>query len=144
MDAKEYVAEAVRTKSDKFYPPTPDDWFGVTMPENSMTIDVLHAVMGIATEGAELLDVAKKAMFYNRPVDYTNLNEEVGDVLWYVAIYCNARNLDMGALMAQNVAKLRARFPACFTEHAANNRDLFEERSVLEAHDKAGKPADAE
>lgn len=140
MDSKEYVENAVRTKSDRFYAPGVAD--SPTLRHNfpnldfavHINVDVLHALVGISTEAGELLDVAKKAMFYGKAVDYVNLDEEMGDVLWYVAIYCNARGIEIGELMQRNINKLRTRFPSSFTEEAANNRDLAAERKTLEAN----------
>ena len=131
MTPNEYVKNAVRTKSDTFLPPTktnPEK--AVTAP--SISIDVLHAIVGISTEAGEMMDVAKKNMFYGKLVDYVNLDEEIGDVLWYVAIYCNARGIDIGSLMQTNINKLRSRFPERFTQHGALNRNLAAEREILE------------
>lgn len=130
----QYVEAAVSTKSDKFYQPV----VGQTGP--NIDIDILHAIVGISTESGEILDVAKKSMFYGKPVDYTNLDEEMGDVLWYIGVYCYARGVKIEQLMDQNIAKLRARFPNKFTEFDANNRDLQTEREILDNHsEKFGK-----
>ena len=42
--------------------------------------------MGVGTEGGELLDIVKKNQFYGKPVDWVNVREEIGDVLWYLAL----------------------------------------------------------
>lgn len=137
MDILTYQIEASATKSDKFYPPS--EWkfnvkgIEVTFP-NSDSIDVCHSIIGLSTEGSELLDVVKKAMFYGKPVDITNLEEEMGDMLWYIATYCNATGNTFEKIAAQNSEKLKARFPEKFTEFHANNRDLVNERNILESH----------
>ena len=134
MTPDEYVKNAVRTKSDRLYVPDSSSGTSHLRGGTGLTADVTHAIVGISTEGGELLDVVKKAMFYGKPVDYVNLDEEIGDVLWYIAIYCAARGVGIEALMAQNIAKLQKRFPAAFTEEAANNRNLAAERETLEQH----------
>jgi NTP pyrophosphatase (non-canonical NTP hydrolase) len=100
--------------------------------DDSLLIRLEHAGYGFATEAGEFLDALKKHKFYGKPLDQTNMAEEVGDLLWYAAIACDALGLDMSSVMATNIAKLKARFPEKFTEAAANNRDLDAERKVLE------------
>lgn len=46
----------------------------------------LHCGMGCVTEVGELVDAYKRHIFYKKDLDLVNLTEEVGDVLWYVAV----------------------------------------------------------
>lgn len=124
MKPSEYIEEALSTKSDKFYAPI--------LIETPADVDALHAAMGIATEAGEFLDPFKKAYFYGKPIDFTNLDEEVGDLLWYIAIYLNARSLSFENVMQRNINKLRTRYPEKFKAADAINRDLNAERAVLE------------
>lgn len=135
MDINQYQKEANATKSDMFACPVFSQYRyqnNDQVTDANIDVDVLHAVVGISTEAGELLDVAKKAMFYGKPVDYVNLDEEMGDVLWYIAIYANQRGTTIEKLAEVNNAKLKARFPNKFTAFHANNRDLFIERGILE------------
>src|SRR5690606_12559489 len=91
-----------------------------------------HAAYGLATEAGELLDQLKKHKFYGKPLDFVNLEEEAGDVAWYLALVCNALGVDMQAIMDRNIQKLRTRFPEKFSADGAINRDLDAERKVLE------------
>lgn len=88
--------------------------------------------MGLVTEASEVMDAIKKSMFYNRELDKTNLKEEGGDILWYLAIMFDELGTDFGPEMTRVIEKLKARFPDAFTEEDANNRDLDKERKVLE------------
>ncbi len=139
MNLKEFVELAVRTKSDTFSIPTSSNASargidnGQGKP-NRIPDDVLHAVIGISTEAGELLDVVKKNMFYGKPIDYVNLDEEMGDVLWYIAVYHFARGRDIEATMVQVIEKLKVRFPDKFSDTRALERNLPAERQVLEAH----------
>lgn len=76
MEWNDYVTNAVRTKSDKF--------------NIAMSIDVIHAIIGLSTEAGELLEAVEKAYDEAAPLDVVNVREEMGDLLWYIAIYCNA------------------------------------------------------
>lgn len=87
---------------------------------------VLHGILGVFTEGGELLEALSKEF------DPINVREEIGDVLWYLAILCDALETDIPTEMRRNINKLHARFPEKFTSELANNRDLETERKVLE------------
>jgi uncharacterized protein YabN with tetrapyrrole methylase and pyrophosphatase domain len=61
-----------------------------------------------------------------------NLAEEMGDLFWYIAVICDALEVSFEDVMERNIAKLKARYGDKFTEHAATNRNLEEERRILE------------
>ena len=95
-------------------------------------LDELHMVLGLQTEGAEIADVYKKHIAYDKVLDYVNIKEELGDSLWYIANLCNLKGWDMGDIMATNIKKLEARFPEKFSQEKALNRNLEIERKILE------------
>lgn len=96
------------------------------------TIDLLHAAIGMVTESGEFIDALKKNIFYDKPLDIVNLKEELGDLLWYVALAIRILGEDFEQIMETNINKLKARYPEEFTEHHALNRDLNKEREILE------------
>ena len=62
-----------------------------TAPKNcDFQEDILHAGLGMTTEVGELVDQLKRHIFYKKPYDRVHLVEEVGDVLWYVALASRA------------------------------------------------------
>lgn len=93
---------------------------------------LLHAGIGMATESGEFLDQLKKHFFYNKALDLTNLREELGDLLWYIAIAMHALDTDFPTEMERVIRKLRVRFPDKFNTVDANLRDLDAERKELE------------
>lgn len=96
------------------------------------TVRILHAVMGVCTESGELMDQVKKHILYGKNIDFVNLQEEAGDLFWYVALLADACNFTFEDTFEKNIAKLRARYPNNFTEQDALNRDLNKERKILE------------
>jgi len=104
---------------------------------DTKTVRLAHAAQGMSTEVGEFTDVLKKWVFYGKPVDEVNLEEELGDLMWYVAEAANALGADLGKIMATNIDKLRARYPDRFTEFDARNRNLDAERKILEGDDNA-------
>jgi NTP pyrophosphatase (non-canonical NTP hydrolase) len=93
---------------------------------------LLHAGIGMATESGEFLDAVKKAVFYGKELDEVNLKEELGDILWYVALAMDALDTDFETEMKRNIEKLHFRYGEKFTQDKADHRDLIRERSILE------------
>lgn len=92
----------------------------------------LHAIMGMVTEAAELLDLCKKGIGYCRPADSLKVNEEMGDALFYWTLAALEAGLDLRKIMEANIRKLEARYPTGeLTTELANNRDLKKEHEAL-------------
>lgn len=117
MNIKEYMEDTART-----CPQLGTDFW-----------DQLHMVIGISTESGELLDVFKKALAYSKGLDFVNIGEEIGDILWYLINLCRMLNLDPEEIMQININKLKARYPEKFTKEKALNRNLDQEREILES-----------
>ena len=94
----------------------------------------IHMIFGMSTEIGELTDGFKKDLAYNKLIDWVNVEEELGDILFYIVNFCTINNLDLSKILDQNIAKLQRRFPDKFTEQLAKNRDLVGERKVLEGY----------
>jgi len=95
-------------------------------------LNELHMAMGMSTEAGELLDAYKKNFAYKRPLDKTNVCEEIGDLFWYAFNMCRLFNVKPEDIFDINIKKLKARFPDAFSEEKANNRNLDRERQILE------------
>lgn len=117
MTPETYQLEAPRTLSINYH------------PQNH---NIEHAIDGIVTEAGELQDAMKKAKYYGKELDLTNLKEEGGDILWYLALLFNELGTTFEDEMQRNNEKLRARFPEKFTQEHALTRDLDKEREILE------------
>jgi len=124
MKVDDYQKEALRTDTL--------DHYECLNRIDPTKLRLLHSALGMHTEAAEFADALKKHIFYGKPLDFTNLKEEVGDLLWYIAIACDTLRVPMGEIMERNIKKLRVRYPDKFNNHDATNRDLDAERKVLE------------
>lgn len=93
---------------------------------------LLHAAIGICTEGGELLDQIKKTMIYGREFDKVNFVEELGDLLWYLTLAANTVGITLAEIMMVNTAKLKKRYPHQWDAEKEQNRDLDGERGILE------------
>jgi len=128
MDANEYQRLALRTEKTPHFVRDPAD--GDMLAAERMA-KLLHALLGLYSEGGEFADALKKHLIYGAPLDITNVMEEMGDKLWYIALALHATGYTMGEAMERNIAKLRARYPEGFTEEKALGRDLDAERAAL-------------
>lgn len=93
--------------------------------------NVIHGIIGIFTEAGELLEALRDG-YNGAGLDPVNVKEEIGDLFWYVAILCNEFGFNFDDIQRINIAKLRARFPEKFEAMQANERNLENERAILE------------
>lgn len=102
-------------------------------PMTGQQEDIIHAAMGLASEGGELLDHIKAFVFYGKEFDYAAMDKEAGDIAWFLGHYLNARGKTFEQLFDENDAKLEARYPlGTFNEAHALHRDLDAEDRAVE------------
>jgi NTP pyrophosphatase (non-canonical NTP hydrolase) len=98
---------------------------------------LLHAALGMMTEVGEFVDQLKKHLMYGKPVDFVNLGEELGDISWYMGRAAEIIQHKTGKTwedwLETNIQKLKTRYPEKFDENKAINRDLEQERKILES-----------
>lgn len=126
MNPNDYLQNVKKTESIDF------DKISARMT-STRNIRLLHAAMGLSTEAGELLDALKKHIFYGKALDQTNLFEEVGDLLWYMAIMADELGFSFEKAMEKNIEKLKARYGDKFSESAALHRNLAKETQILES-----------
>jgi NTP pyrophosphatase (non-canonical NTP hydrolase) len=92
---------------------------------------LVHAAMGMLGEAAEFSEQVKKRCFYGSKLDAENLHEELGDLLYYVAIALDELGLSFEGVMAGNIRKLAKRYPEGFKKIDAENRDTEAEMAAI-------------
>lgn len=86
---------------------------------------LVHHALGLSTEVGEINTEIKRVAIYEKPLTkeiIDHIAEEIGDVLWYLSGAASAIGKDLGVIAAQNIEKLRTRFPDKFTTTAAEAR----------------------
>lgn len=87
---------------------------------------LLTGAIGIASEGGEFAEIVKKCVFQGKPLDNDTIfhaKRELGDIAWYWVNSCRALGLDPNEVIAENVNKLKARYPGGeFDVHYSENR----------------------
>lgn len=99
--------------------------------ERAVGIDIIHCILGVATEAGELLEALREG-YNGNGFDWVNIKEEFGDIHWYEALAAKHGDFTFEETTSLIIAKLRKRFPDKFTAFDANNRDLASERAILE------------
>lgn len=83
---------------------------------------ILNGCFGLAGETGEFLDMIKKWVFHETPLDREHAQKELGDVMWYVVMICHSFGWDLDVIMTKNVAKLKKRYPEGFDVVLSNYR----------------------
>jgi NTP pyrophosphatase (non-canonical NTP hydrolase) len=105
MDFQIYQAQALRTAK-----PLPVD------------DNLVHTALGVTGEAGEYADAIKKHVIYGKPLDQENAIEELGDILWFIALACEALGTDMASVAQGNIDKLKKRYPEKYTDQLAGDR----------------------
>lgn len=72
-----------------------------------------HALHGMVGEIGELHSLYQK-VYQGHTFDEEHAKKELGDLLWFVAEYCTAKNWSLSDVMEMNIEKLKARYPEGF------------------------------
>lgn len=83
---------------------------------------VLDACLGLSGETGELNDMVKKWIFHEADVDIEHLKKELGDVCWYLAMFCDSMGWDLDEILQMNIDKLKTRYPEGFDVSRSANR----------------------
>ena len=88
---------------------------------------LMTGAIGIASEGGEFAEIIKKCIFQGKPMDDETVfhcKRELGDIMWYWINSCRALDLDPNEVIAENVNKLKARYPGGeFDVYHSENRE---------------------
>src|SRR5829696_6403422 len=95
MNFSEYESKAARTIN-------PD------LDEKGRMID---AAAGLAEEAGEVLSIVRKHLYQGRELDREKLENELGDVLWCLAMTAKAAGVSLEKIASSNLKKLEQRHP---------------------------------
>lgn len=119
MQLNEYQQRAA--KYDCF---SEGDWPGKTGNYSSPAF--ISKVLGLSGESGEVTDKIKKVIRDKNglatPEDHAAIQQELGDVLWYVATVARYLEIPLGDLASANLAKLESRFSRSKLHGEGDNR----------------------
>jgi len=93
-------------------------------------LPLLHGVLGLGTEVGELMDIVKKYMVYNVPIDEFKIKDEGGDIIHYFTYILKWMKASLRECIEMNEAKCRERFPDGYSHEARANRNRAKEEEA--------------
>lgn len=96
-------------------------------------MQLINGSKGLADDCGEVNGCIKKYIEYGKALDVVNLVEECGDVIWRVCQILDAVGHTLEDCFETNLKKLGVRYKEGYSDEAANNRNLEEERKALES-----------
>ena len=81
-----------------------------------------YTALGLTGESGEVAEMIKKAFYHGHALDREALSKEMGDVLWYLAVMADGLGLSLDHIAAENIEKLRVRYPEGFSEERSRSR----------------------
>jgi NTP pyrophosphatase (non-canonical NTP hydrolase) len=85
---------------------------------------LLNGVLGLTGESGECADIIKKVRFQGHTLDAEHLEEELGDVLWYIAETATGLGVSLEDVAQKNLDKLHQRYHGeKFNAADSRNRD---------------------
>lgn len=107
MNANEYQNLAMRT-SGKY---------------DTVEDGLLNGILGLIGESGEVVDHIKKVIFQGHELNTDLITEELGDILWYVALLSDGISVPLDVIMEENIAKLKRRYPDGFDAERSRERE---------------------
>lgn len=91
-------------------------------PSDDMLADLAYLALSLDGEAGEFGNKVKKIWRHGHALDVAQLIEEVGDVLWYVAVIAARLGVDFKEVAVGNIDKLLERYPDGFSQERSRNR----------------------
>lgn len=92
-------------------------------------------IIMIIKESLKLLDILKKKIYYNREIDFDKFISITKVIMMNISDYANCYDIDIQKSFEKNIDKLmgdKGRYKNVFSSEMANNRNLENERQILE------------
>lgn len=89
--------------------------------------DLIVVALGLTGEAGEVADVVKKLEYHGHSYSeemFDKIIDELGDVLWYVALGADVVGVSLETIAKRNIDKLKARYPDGFD--AARSKARYE------------------
>jgi NTP pyrophosphatase (non-canonical NTP hydrolase) len=96
------------------------------------------ALIGLQDELGEIAGPCKKHLWHGHDIDLSHVQEEIGDLMWYLATLCNALHISLSDTLIQNVAKLAARYPDGFSSDRSIHRAM-DKYDYAESHTRIAR-----
>ena len=89
------------------------------------------AIRNLCEQSAHLLDMTKKNVFHGRQIDKVAFAQTCQLIIELIKTICNMNGILFSDVLSANIRKLKVRYPARYSDHNADTRDLTSERQAL-------------
>jgi len=76
----------------------------------SEKLEICNWVLGLAGEAGDVASCVKKTIFHENKNMLDGVRENIGDMMWYVAMICNFYGWSLDDILGENLGKLRERY----------------------------------
>ena len=80
------------------------------------------ALIGLSDELGEIAGPLKKYLYHGHDLNVAYVQDEIGDLLWYLATLCNALGISLQDALQGNINKLALRYPDGFSSERSIHR----------------------
>lgn len=128
MNSKDFTQEINQPNgliiwNEQDFPIPYDEFVLALLKKQTPDLMRLHCALGVCGEAGELADAIKKEIIYEKPLDIQNVNEECGDLLFYLQATMLQYNLTWDEVITHNYTKLSKRYAGLvYTDKAAQDR----------------------
>lgn len=122
MTGMEYQIKAMRTNDGNCMRRLVDMVYDFDTHGSVNLGELFDACFGLSGEVGEVQDIIKKWIFHEKPLDIIHLKKELGDVMWYIAMFCHSMGWELDEILQMNIEKLQNRYPEGFDVNRANHR----------------------
>lgn len=81
-----------------------------------------YLALGLNGEAGEVAEGVKKYKRHGKDLDREAMKKELGDMLWYLAVFAHELGFTLEDVAADNIAKLKARYPGGFVQRWSNGK----------------------
>lgn len=93
--------------------------------------DLANAGLGLTGEAGEVADLIKKYLYQGHDLPCEKVVEELGDLMWYIALTADLIGRSMEDIMQANIDKLWYRYPEGFrAEDSIHRKEEGQEHDV--------------
>lgn len=83
---------------------------------------IKNLLLGLNGEVGELTDIYKKLLYHDHKINNNKIEEEIGDVLWYILNLITVEGFSIENILLQNIDKLKKRYPKGFNSEDSIKR----------------------
>lgn len=90
--------------------------------QNEESLSIFPIVTRIQILAGNLVDIVKKGIFYNKKPDMNFIHEQIKILIHLINKICSYYDWDIEEVMAENIKKLKKRYPRQFTSYYSEAR----------------------